>query len=209
MKRVRIAVVLFAAASSTAQANPGCIYTDFYLFTNPSYLGGLIGTIPAPAPVEVVRKGRKWSIVSYDGKSGYVKTSHLSPFWRAPRSAAGRLRPVRRGAVSRLLVEPEQLSGLHVQLDEPNQLELGQLHSRGRSFLVGLRRPLRPFWIGRLDVPHEGAVGGGGDSAHAGDIEVIQNFREGDLGVEHDQPSCAVLRITTVIAGAKARAACT
>ena len=44
MKRVRIAVVLFAAASSTAQANPGCIYTDSYLFTNPSYLGGLIGT---------------------------------------------------------------------------------------------------------------------------------------------------------------------
>jgi hypothetical protein len=78
MKRVTIAVALSVAAVATARANPGCIYTDAYLFANPSYLGGLIGTIPAPAPVEVVRKGRKWSIVSYDGESGYVKSSHLS-----------------------------------------------------------------------------------------------------------------------------------
>jgi hypothetical protein len=79
MKRVTVAVILSTVTASPVLADPGCIYTDSYLFTNPSYLGGLIGTIPAPAPVEVVRKGKKWSIVSYDGESGYVKTSHLSP----------------------------------------------------------------------------------------------------------------------------------
>lgn len=79
MKRVTVAFVFSAVAFLPAKAGPGCIYTDSYLFSNPSYLGGLIGTIPAPAPVEVVRKGKKWSIVSYDGESGYVKTSHLSP----------------------------------------------------------------------------------------------------------------------------------
>ena len=79
MKRVTVAVVLSTVTALPVLADPGCIYTDSYLFTNPSYLGGLIGTIPAPAPVEVVRKGKKWSIVSYDGESGYVKTSHLSP----------------------------------------------------------------------------------------------------------------------------------
>jgi hypothetical protein len=78
MKRVATAVLITASAVQMAQAKPGCIYTDSHLFANPSYLGGLIGTIPAPAPVEVVRKGRTWSIVSYDGESGYVKTSHLS-----------------------------------------------------------------------------------------------------------------------------------
>jgi hypothetical protein len=46
MKRAMIAVVLSAAAISSAEAGPGCVYTDSYLFTNPSYLGGLIGTIP-------------------------------------------------------------------------------------------------------------------------------------------------------------------
>lgn len=73
------ASVLLIIAVSCAQARPGCVYQDAFLFSDPTYLGSLIGTIPAPAPVEVVRKGKKWSIISYDGESGYVATSHLVP----------------------------------------------------------------------------------------------------------------------------------
>ncbi|WP_457796007.1 hypothetical protein [Methylocystis sp. S23] len=68
-----------ALAASPALARPGCVHQDAFLFTDPTYTGNLIGTIPAPAPVEVVRTGPKWSIISYDGESGYVATRHLSP----------------------------------------------------------------------------------------------------------------------------------
>jgi hypothetical protein len=71
-----------AAAVVTAHgalARPGCVFQDAHVFTTQTYGRSLIGTIPAPAPVEVVRLGKKWSIISYDGESGYVATAHLSP----------------------------------------------------------------------------------------------------------------------------------
>lgn len=79
MKRALLASTLLLPAVSAATARPGCVYTDANLFTSSAYLGGLIGTIPAPAPVEIVQRGRKWSLVSYDGESGYIRTRHLSP----------------------------------------------------------------------------------------------------------------------------------
>jgi hypothetical protein len=79
MKRALLIASLFLSAMSAGEARPGCVYTDANLFTSPAYLGGLIGTIPAPAPVEVVQRGQKWSLVSYDGESGYIRTRRLSP----------------------------------------------------------------------------------------------------------------------------------
>jgi hypothetical protein len=64
-------------AASPAEAGLRCVFQDAYVFTDPSYTGALIGTIPAPAPVELVRLGPKWSLISYDGESGYVATRHL------------------------------------------------------------------------------------------------------------------------------------
>jgi hypothetical protein len=72
-------VLASTAAVPAALAKPGCIFQDAHVFTTPAYGAGLIGTIPAPAPVQVVRRGEKWSLVSYDGESGYVATAHLSP----------------------------------------------------------------------------------------------------------------------------------
>ncbi|WP_457797947.1 SH3 domain-containing protein [Methylocystis sp. S23] len=84
MKRaVMIAILFLPAAALDARAAPGCVYQDAYLFSSPDYVGGLIGTIPAPAPVEVVQRGKKWSLISYDGQTGYVSTSHLSRNSRA------------------------------------------------------------------------------------------------------------------------------
>jgi hypothetical protein len=50
-------------------------------------------------------------------------------------------------------------------------------------------------------------LGGVGDIAHRRDIKIIQNAREGDLCVEHDQLGGAVFWIATVVSGSKARAA--
>lgn len=77
--RTLVFALMSTLSANAAQAGPGCLYQDAFLFSDPTYLGGLIGTIPAPTPVEVVRKGRKWSIISYNGESGYVATRHLSP----------------------------------------------------------------------------------------------------------------------------------
>jgi hypothetical protein len=83
MKRALLISTSLFVAASPAEAQPSCVYTDANLFTSPAYLGGLIGTIPAPAPVEIVQRGRKWSLVSYDGESGYIRSSRLSPNSRA------------------------------------------------------------------------------------------------------------------------------
>lgn len=66
-----------ALAAPAAMARPACVYQDAFLFDSTTYNAYLVGTIPAPAPVELVRLGRKWSFVSYDGESGYVATRHL------------------------------------------------------------------------------------------------------------------------------------
>lgn len=72
-------MLAFGLLASAALARPGCVFQDAFLFTDPTYNGYLIGTIPAPAPVELVRMGKNWSIISYDGETGYVATRHLVP----------------------------------------------------------------------------------------------------------------------------------
>jgi hypothetical protein len=91
---MRIVKTLAAAAllcSGAAQAKPGCVFQDAALRSGPGSSEYLIGVIPANSSIVLVRRGEKWSIVSYDGETGYLATRHLSrerrgagdpPTWR-------------------------------------------------------------------------------------------------------------------------------
>lgn len=72
-------VVLAAASPSPSRARPACVHRDARLYREASDHSSLIGTIPAPTPVVLVRAGDKWSMVSYDGETGYLLSAHLSP----------------------------------------------------------------------------------------------------------------------------------
>ena len=83
MRRQTLSIAMIAAvaglAGGSAVARPACLYQDANLRGGPGSSYYLIGTIPAPAPVVLVRLGIKWSLISYDGETGYVATAHLSP----------------------------------------------------------------------------------------------------------------------------------
>jgi uncharacterized protein YraI len=79
-----VAICVLALSPGAARARPGCIYQNAHLRIGPGSNYPLIGTIPAPTPVVLVRQGPKWSIVSFDGETGYVATRHLSRRSGAP-----------------------------------------------------------------------------------------------------------------------------
>jgi uncharacterized protein YgiM (DUF1202 family) len=72
-------MLVLAFASGEARATPACVYQNAALRRGPSNSSYLIGTIPAPARVILVQKRPRWSLISYDGETGYVATAHLSP----------------------------------------------------------------------------------------------------------------------------------
>jgi len=76
---VALSLSLLAFAIGEARAAPACVYQNAALRRGPSNSSYLIGTIPAPARVILVQKRAKWSLISYDGETGYVATAHLSP----------------------------------------------------------------------------------------------------------------------------------
>jgi len=80
-RRARIfALIALPALSGGAQASPACIYQDAALRGGPGSSYYLIGTIPAPARVTLLQLKPQWSMISYDGETGYVATAHLSPY---------------------------------------------------------------------------------------------------------------------------------
>jgi len=66
--------------AGTAAARPACVFQDAALRGGAGGGEYLVGVIPAFSPIVLVREGPKWSIVSYDGETGYVATRHLTPF---------------------------------------------------------------------------------------------------------------------------------
>jgi Bacterial SH3 domain len=77
--RVTLSLVVLALASGEARTEPACVYQDAALRGGPGSSYYLIGTIPAAARVILVQKRPRWSLISYDGETGYVSTAHLSP----------------------------------------------------------------------------------------------------------------------------------
>ncbi|WP_036286790.1 hypothetical protein [Methylosinus sp. PW1] len=75
----RAAAALLGLAGSAA-AKPACVFQDAALRGDAGSAEHLIGVIPALSPIVLVRQGPKWSIVSFDGETGYVQTRHLTPF---------------------------------------------------------------------------------------------------------------------------------
>ncbi|MBG0811381.1 hypothetical protein IY145_18690 [Methylosinus sp. H3A] len=73
------AAALLGLAGSAA-ARPACVFQDAALRGDAGSGEHLIGVIPALSPIVLVRQGPKWSIVSFDGETGYVQTRHLTPF---------------------------------------------------------------------------------------------------------------------------------
>jgi len=72
-------IALLCLGGHAASGSPACIYQDAALRGGPGDSYYLIGTIPAPARVVLVQLRPRWSLISYDGETGYVATAHLSP----------------------------------------------------------------------------------------------------------------------------------
>lgn len=66
--------------AGTAAAKPACVFQDAALRSGAGADEHLVGVIPAYSPIVLVREGPRWSIVSYDGETGFVATRHLAPF---------------------------------------------------------------------------------------------------------------------------------
>jgi len=72
-------IALLCLGVRVASASPACVYQDSALRGGPGDSYYLIGTIPAAARVVLVQLRPRWSLISYDGETGYVATAHLSP----------------------------------------------------------------------------------------------------------------------------------
>ncbi|WP_400768279.1 hypothetical protein [Methylosinus sporium] len=73
------AAAALGLAGPTA-ARPACVFQDAALRSDAGSGEHLIGVIPALSSIVLVRQGPKWSIVSYDGETGYIQTRRLTPF---------------------------------------------------------------------------------------------------------------------------------
>jgi len=83
-KLVLATTVLLGLGVCGAGASPACVYQDAALRGGPGDSFYLIGTIPASARVVLLQRRERWSLVSYDGETGYVATAHLSQRSGAP-----------------------------------------------------------------------------------------------------------------------------
>lgn len=71
------AVVIWSASSSVSWARPDHLAYDTALRVGPGLSYPPIGTISAGTLVHLVRRDPVWSIVSYDGETGYLLSNHL------------------------------------------------------------------------------------------------------------------------------------
>jgi len=78
--RTLCAFAALLSVAGTALAKPACVFQDAALRGGAGSGEHLIGVIPALSPIVLVRQGPKWSIVSFDGETGYVAARHLTPF---------------------------------------------------------------------------------------------------------------------------------
>jgi hypothetical protein len=81
MKPVFISLVAglaCAATASSALARPSRLVYDAALRVGPGLSYPAIGTIPAGTQINLVRQDKVWSIVSYDGETGYLLTNSVT-----------------------------------------------------------------------------------------------------------------------------------
>jgi len=67
--------VLLVTAAQGAIAEPAILRAAASLRSGPAEGRAALETLPKGAAVDIERRGRRWSLVSYEGRRGYVATS--------------------------------------------------------------------------------------------------------------------------------------
>jgi len=71
------AILGWVLLATTAAARPSHLAYNAVLYVEPDMGSAPIGTIPAGTLIHLVRRDKVWSIVSYDGETGYLLSNLL------------------------------------------------------------------------------------------------------------------------------------